>query len=83
MRQVVALVLQVADPLVLLPAALGKGLDEIRELPRPDGDAVGGQFEEVVEQPFARDHLEEPLSARVPSRGRRCPRARPDQSTNL
>jgi hypothetical protein len=71
--------LQVPDPL-MLPRGVGQGLDEIHELSRADRDPVGRLFEEVVEDPFARDDLED-HDRTVLTVGRRCPAGR--QSTNL
>ncbi len=52
MGQVVALVLQVPDPLVLL-GGVGERFDQVLELPGSDRDAVGRLLEQVVEEPFA------------------------------
>jgi hypothetical protein len=56
-RQVITLVFQISDPPVLF-GGIGERVDEILELPGSDGNAVGGLFEEVVEEPLPRDHLE-------------------------
>ena len=79
MGQVVALVLQVPDPLVLF-GGVGERVDQVLEHPGSDRDAVGRLLEEVVEEPLSRDHLEGHVGT-VPTAVRGCPPSR--QSTNL